>query len=228
MKHSNQVIDGLAAIEILSLLGGRLCLDFANTVDSRMDKHSDDFLTDYSDLVRWGRHVGALTDDEEQNLLREAERHPTEASATFERAIILREVIYRVFSEIARGTVPQTDDIEALRSALTEVMVHARITSTPDGFAWDWVKREDAFDRMLWPVVRSAIELLTSEEVKKVKECPGVGDCGWLFLDTSKNGSRQWCSMEDCGSRAKMRRQYARKRAWSSQSANQNSSLAQH
>ncbi|MEO6889729.1 MAG: CGNR zinc finger domain-containing protein, partial [Ktedonobacteraceae bacterium] len=58
----------------------------------------------------------------------------------------------------------------------------------------------------------SAVELLTSEEVKRVKECP-ARDCGWLFLDMSKNGSRQWCSMEGCGSRAKMRRQYARKRA---------------
>ncbi|MGH3132366.1 MAG: CGNR zinc finger domain-containing protein [Gaiellaceae bacterium] len=46
----------------------------------------------------------------------------------------------------------------------------------------------------------------------RVKECPGAGDCGWLFYDTSRNGTRRWCSMEGCGSRVKMRRQYARRR----------------
>src|SRR5207248_2374487 len=200
-------------IATLSLLGGRLCLDFANTVDPRVGNSPHELLTDYPDLVQWSRYVDTLTEDEAQNLLRKATRHPTEATVTFERAIALREATYRVFSAIAGRTVPQAADLEALQSTFAETMTHARITPTADGFAWDWVKHEDALDQMLWPVIRSAVELLTSEEVKRVKQCPGLGDCGWLFLDISKNGSRQWCSMEECGSRAKMRRQYARKRA---------------
>ena len=66
---------------------------------------------------------------------------------------------------------------------------------------------------MLWPIVTSAVELLTSPEARRVKVCPGLGDCGWLFLDTSKSGRRRWCSMEGCGSRSKMRRYYARTHA---------------
>lgn len=177
-----------------------------------MDEHPYEYLTGYSDLVYWSRHAGILTKEEVQNLLRKAARHHTEATVIFERAIVLRETIYQVFSSIAHKTLPQAADLEALGNAFAGVMAHAQLTATPDGFVWKWVMHEDALDRTLWPIVRSAVELLTSELVKRVKECPGLGDCGWLFLDTSKNGSRQWCSMESCGSRAKMRRQYARKR----------------
>ncbi len=213
MQSSDRMHEHPTHIATLNLSGGRLCLDFANTVDPRVGNSPHDFLTDYPDLVQWSQYVGTLTEDEAQNLLHEAARHPTEATATFERAIALRETIYRVFSAIAGSTIPQTADLEALQSTFAEGMTHARIMPTTNGFAWNWIKREDALDQMLWPLVRSAVELLTSEEVRRVKQCPGLGDCGWLFLDTSKNGSRQWCSMEECGSRAKMRRQYARKRA---------------
>ena len=129
---------------------------------------------------------------------------------TFERAIALREAIYRVFSAIAKRSLPQTADLEALGDAFVEAMGHVRLRPSAQGFQWEWVKQEQRLDRMLWPIARSAVELLTSEEVQRVRVCPG---CGWVLLDMSKNGSRQWCSMEGCGSRAKMRRQYARKRA---------------
>ena len=68
------------------------------------------------------------------------------------------------------------------------------------------------FDRMLWPVTRSAAELLVSGELSRVRTCAN-DTCGWLFMDTSKNRSRRWCDMNDCGNRAKARRHYARKRA---------------
>jgi predicted RNA-binding Zn ribbon-like protein len=219
MRNNNHVKDQATHLATFDLLGGRLCLDFANTVDPRVGSHPHELLKNYPDLVQWGQQVDVLMEDEAKDLLRGAARRPEEAVMTLERAIALREVIYRIFSAIARGTNPQSKDLEALLSAYAEVMMHAQLTSTPSGFTWGWIRREDGFDRMLWPVVHSAIELLTSQEVKRVKECPGLGDCGWLFLDTSKNSSRQWCSMDECGSRAKMRRLYARKRVGRSQSA---------
>lgn len=202
-----------AMIKTLRLLGGRLCLDFTNTMDPRLGNHPHDYLADYADLVQWSLHTGLLTGGEVEHLLRDAARCPAEATMTFERAIALREAMYRIFSAVACSTVPEITDLDTLKAVFVEVMTHAQLIPAAHGFLWDWAERKNALDQMLWPVVCSAVELLTSEEVKKVKECPGVGDCGWLFLDTSKNGSRQWCSMEGCGSRAKMRRQYARKRA---------------
>ena len=66
---------------------------------------------------------------------------------------------------------------------------------------------------MLWPISRAAADLLVSDtERRKVRQC-GAGDCEWLFLDTSKNRSRQWCSMQCCGNREKARRHYQRVRA---------------
>jgi len=206
-------VDPHSSVEKLRLLGGRLCLDFTNTMEPRLGNHPHDYLADYADLVQWSLHVGLLTEGEAEYLQRDAAHRPAEATMTFERAIALREAMYRVFSAVVHSTVPEITDLDTLKAAFVEAMTHAQLISTPHGFKWDWTEKENALDQMLWPVVHSAVELLTSEEVKKVKECPGVGNCGWLFLDTSKNGSRQWCSMEGCGSRAKMRRQYARNRA---------------
>jgi predicted RNA-binding Zn ribbon-like protein len=64
---------------------------------------------------------------------------------------------------------------------------------------------------MLAPIVKSAADLLLSDMLDRVKQCEG-DPCGWLFLDTSRNRSRRWCSMEDCGNRAKARRFYQRKK----------------
>ncbi len=80
------------------------------------------------------------------------------------------------------------------------------------GFAWEWDAGGDVLARPLWALARSAADLLTSPRLSRVRECPGEDGCGWLFLDTSKNGSRRWCSMQGCGSRAKARRYAGRRR----------------
>lgn len=46
----------------------------------------------------------------------------------------------------------------------------------------------------------------------RVKACRGT-DCGWVFLDASRNGSRRWCDMATCGNRAKTTAFRARHRA---------------
>ena len=66
---------------------------------------------------------------------------------------------------------------------------------------------------MLWPVVQSAVDLMTSPELDRVGQCADDRGCGWLFVDTTKNRSRRWCDMRDCGNRAKARRHYAKKKS---------------
>jgi predicted RNA-binding Zn ribbon-like protein len=193
------------------LLGGRLSLDFANTADWHASDQPVEFLTSYSDLVAWSQHVGILTDHQVQHLLKEAARRPVDATAVFERAIALREAIYQIFSAISHGRPPQADDLATFNAELSRALAQSRIVSTAEGFVWDWAGAEDALDWMLWPVVHGAAGLLTSEELDRVGQCAD-DRCGWLFLDTSRNRSRRWCSMEDCGNRAKARRHYERKR----------------
>ncbi len=196
---------------ILDLLGGRTSLEFANTVDWHASDEPVEYLTSYAALVAWGQRVGILNDRQAENLLEEAGHHPTEADAMRERAVVLREAIYRIFASISAGLPAEEDDLAVLNAELARTLACSRLVPSGEGYAWDWIGAEDALDSVLWPVVRDAADLLTSEDLARVGQCAD-DRCGWLFLDTSRNHSRRWCSMEDCGNRAKARRHYQRSR----------------
>jgi predicted RNA-binding Zn ribbon-like protein len=187
------------------LLGGRLCLDFADTIEDPRGE-AVDFLHDYDDLVRWSRYAGAL--DEPLDL---AEADPDGARAVFQRALRLRAAIDATFRAIARGHDPSPDDLRLLQGEYLDAAGLAVLAREDDRFGWSWQGRRD-LRAVLWPIVSSALELLTEGDLTRVRECPGTDDCGWLFYDDSRNRTRRWCSMEGCGSRAKMRRYYARSR----------------
>ena len=193
----------------LTLLGGRHSLDFANTADWHASDHPIETLTSYSELVAWSVHAGILTGHQSRQMLTEAERLPADSNTVLNRAIALREAIYRIFSAITRGHEPEAGDLAVLNAELSRTLAQSRIVLTAEGFTWEWAGGEVALDRMLWPVVRDAADLLTSGDLARVGQCAD-GKCGWLFLDTSRNRSRRWCSMEDCGNRAKARRHYQR------------------
>ncbi len=194
------------------LLEGKLALDFANTVDWHASDHPQETLCSYGDLLTWGRKAGIVSSNEATALRQEAGRQPERASAVLKEAYELREVVYRVFAAVARGAPPRRTDMTALNAALRRALLHLVLVPGAAGFLWDWHGEGGELDRVLWPVVRSAAELLTSEELDRVRQCADA-DCGWLFLDMSKNRSRRWCEMRSCGNRAKARRYYARHRA---------------
>jgi predicted RNA-binding Zn ribbon-like protein len=196
----------------LELYGGRLCLDFANTVEPRRADERHDHLSSYPNLVRWSAYVGATEEDTALRLRRKADEHPKEAEGVLKKAIRLREVIYRTFYALARAEEPNPDDLRALSEAFAEAMARSRIVPTSSGgFDLGW-QDTDTLERPLWPVARSAVELLIGADPARIKAGPADEGCGRLFYDDSKNSSRRWCSMQGCGSRAKMRRLYARKR----------------
>jgi len=187
-------------------------LDFANTLAWRGSDRQHDWLSSYANLLKWGKLVGVLSEATAHRLHRDAARRPAHADSVLRQAVELREAIYRIFSAIAAEASPQAADVNALNVALAEALTHLRVLPAADVFMWDWSGDEGALDRMLWPVAWSAAELLTSEELDRVGECQGDG-CGWLFMDMSRNHSRRWCDMGDCGNRAKARRFYRRKKA---------------
>lgn len=208
------------------LWGGKLCLDFANTVEPRggsvpgtvlVNAPIREYLTHYLDVVAWARYAQTVTADEAQQLVREADRNPAEADATFQRAIMLRETIYRIFWAVANDRSPQADDLTTLQHEHTEATLHATIVATGEGFQWRWKTTMAPLARPIWPIAWSATELLIEGERDRIKVCPGVPGqpvaCAWLFYDATKNRLRHWCSMEDCGAAAKARRQTDRRRA---------------
>lgn len=194
------------------LLGTSLCLDFINTLSWRGREEPVELLDTYRDLVVWSRRINILADKDVQILTREAKRHPSEAKKAMSSAIELREVIYSIFSSIAEGTVLPKKDLSAFNKHLSRVMISSQIIETEDGFSWETRGDKNRLDWMLSPIVRSAAELLVSDEARKVKEC-GDKACRWLFLDSSRNQSRRWCAMKDCGNRAKARRFYEKKKS---------------
>jgi predicted RNA-binding Zn ribbon-like protein len=193
------------------LYGGVLCLDFANTADSRGHAEIEENLFGYADLLRWSWHAGLADAGDIDRLRLRAAADPAAAAAALEVAIELRESIFRVFAGAARGTEAASGDLAVLQRAYASAMSTARLTPTGTGFGWQWDDLE--LDRPWWPVARSAIDLLTAGPLDRVKVCASTVGCAGLFLDTSKNRSRRWCSMQACGVELKVQRQNARRRS---------------
>jgi predicted RNA-binding Zn ribbon-like protein len=201
------------ALEDLRLLGGVLGLDFVNSIENRAGHGPEDFLTSYPDLVRWGRHAGLVDDVTATRLIARAAADGPAANEALRQALGLRAALHRLFLAVAARRDPDPTDLEALQHAYADAMAGAALVPQGERFAWDWRPDEQRLDQLLWPVARSAVELLTTGDPRRIKVCANPYGCGWLFYDGSKNGSRRWCSMEGCGSQVKMRRQYARRRA---------------
>lgn len=195
----------------LELIGGQLCLDFANTF-TRTETLNHEYLHSYADLIDWSQHVRLLSVAEAEHLRQQAVQSPTEAAATFNRALALRETIYRLFAAAAQQQPPAAEEVTALNGLLAQAPGYVQIGVTDTGFVRQLIQNTTALDAMLWPIVWSAAELLTSPELRQVRQCARREGCDWLFVDTSKNSSRRWCSMNLCGSRAKAHRYYQRKR----------------
>jgi len=195
----------------IKLIGGALCLDFVNTVHCYGCADLGEYLNTYHDLVAWSRHVGTITDNEAETLFLTAAERPAEAKTTHRRAIELREIIYRIFTIDLAGRSHTQEDLAVFNDYLSRTMMRSRIVKTENGFYWDMTGAKTKLDWILHPVVRSAADLMVSQECGRVKKCADP-ICGWLFLDISRNRSRRWCDMRDCGNRAKASRFYKKKK----------------
>src|SRR5581483_8273825 len=148
-----------------------LSLDFTNTLNDRAGGQPHELLNGYQDVIAWSLEAHLLTEDEAKRLLAEAGWHPEQATAVLQRAVGVREAMFRLFLALAEETAPQEGDLNILNEALSEAMAQAHIVHSQEGFRWDWVGKEDVLARPLWPVVRAAADLLTSAELRRVRVC---------------------------------------------------------
>jgi len=193
----------------LRLESGWLGLDFANTVEWHASRQPEEQLNSYADLVAWARSVGLINEAAADRLLQAADRRPAEAAAVLEKAIALREAIYHIISNQASGYPPHPNDLALLNAALAQAHRRLRLVADEAGFSWTWAGDPDELDYLLWPVARSAADLLVSPDLERVGVCADERGCGWLFIDSSKNHSRRYCGT-GCLNRAKQKRHYAR------------------
>ena len=194
----------------IKLCGGSLCLNFVNTVHCYGCEDIGEYLNTYTDLVAWSRHVGTISAGEAKTLSHRAARHPAEAKSVHRRAIELREAVYRIFTMTLEGRAEAREEIAVFNNYLAGALKQSAIVKTDDGFSMEITGNKENLDWMLNPVIRSAANLMVSKKFKRVKKCADP-TCGWLFLDTSRNRSRRWCDMRDCGNRAKASRFYKKK-----------------
>ncbi|HEY5031185.1 MAG TPA: ABATE domain-containing protein [Actinomycetes bacterium] len=195
--------------ELPDQLGGRLCLDFLNSVDPRHAAGRHEFFTSYADLLAWGRSVEVLPPGALRTLTHRAAADPTAAAAAHRYALAFRESLYQVVAASLEGRQVFPDDLARVNRVLRRATGrHQLLPGTPGGVRDGWVLTGD-LDELLWPVAVDAWDVLTGPSLERVHECPGDdGACGWLFLDTSRSGTRRWCDMRTCGNRAKVRAHY--------------------
>jgi predicted RNA-binding Zn ribbon-like protein len=189
-------------------VGGDLCLDFCNTVGGKRGGIAREKLHTLTDFIAWAHQAELLSLARAEDFRRSAARRPSEATALLARAIELREAIFRILLTAADGKIPAEKDMDCLNEELAASLGRLRIGpgTDGDGFAWQWTDEQFKPEHLLGPIARSAAELLVRDDlIVKVHQCEG-DNCGWLFVDCSKNHSRRWCDMRDCGNRAKVRR----------------------
>jgi len=200
-------------IKQFQFIGGDLSLDFCNTVGGKREGIPRENLHSCAHFLAWCRQAGILTEAHEAALLHQARGSAAKAAQILTRAIRLRESIYKLCTAVIRGQKPPTDALEELNAELSAALGRLRLEVTNESrFDWRWEHKLLRLDHALAPIARAAAELLTnSQKLPRLCQCQGE-NCGWLFLDSSKNRSRCWCDMRDCGNRAKVRRHRSKKR----------------
>jgi len=197
----------------LTLIGGRPCLDFVNT-EGGARNGPPERIDGYGDLVAWSVYAGVVDTGAADRLDRVARARPADAAGVTERAVALREALYRIVTSARAGRTPEAAGLQVLNAELGASLSHRRLVPAGDGFAWRFkgIDQPDGasgvgieLDAPLWVIAGDAADLLTSDALGRVKECAGES-CTWLFVDESRNRSRRWCDMGDCGNRAKARR----------------------
>ncbi len=189
----------------LTLIGGELALDFANTSSGRGSSNHKDHLQRPSDVALWAAHVRLLHPDDAVWLAAAVETDATLGAVLLRKALALRNDVYELGAAVAAGRPALPEHIESLTKSHTHALARARLTPIGGNFTWTWSPRGAPVDAVLGPISLSALTLLQQADLTRVKQCRGNG-CGWLFFDTTKNQSRRWCEMKVCGNRAKQKR----------------------
>ncbi len=192
-------------------VGGSPALDFANTVSWTTPERTNERLRSYADVVRWTGAAGLAGPGEVRSLSRRAASRPREADRLFGHALRLREALHDVFAAQAGGVPPDAAAVNRLNWYLGRALQRLRVGGQRAGiWSWGWSVREE-LQLPLWRVAWTAARLLTSEELGLLKRC-AADQCGWVFLDRSRNHARRWCDMSVCGNNEKARRFYRRRR----------------
>ena len=200
----------IRTIETLELDGGTLCLNFINSVKNRFESSLYEFIVTPEDWLLWSHRTQICNESIEQQLSKYISENHDKAIRELKRIIRVREVLYRIFRNLARKEAPLIEDIRFFNSELSFSFRFLNIEISDKletSLIWDY-KEPDLLYTLL-PIMKSAYKLLTSGLKVHIKEC---SNCGWLYLDKSKSNSRVWCNMKTCGNTMKIKKYYEKKK----------------
>jgi len=190
-------------------VGSRLCLAAVNTVAWRRGPAPQERLRAFTDLTELVTDAGWLVDRTALEAQAEADEHGAARAVAHGRE--LRERLHAVFAAVARDEPPPVDALTYVEKQGARGLAALRLTTAGDGrFALGWP--EPSLETPGQQIAVSALLLLASAELDRVKQCPGP-TCGWVFLDSTRNRSRRWCSSAECGNRHRAQEHYRRTRA---------------
>lgn len=191
----------------LEWVGGHPALDFVNTVNAwHGERPGAEYLHGYAELLEWNR-MADLLDTGDARALDGTTRAKSRAHR---RAIELRDALHRIFRALADERPPPANALERLNDVLRDTVRWRRLDAAGGEIRGRWDFDGAPPLAALGPVAWRAAELLEHGPAERIKQCPDDEGCGWVFLDTSKNRSRTWCSMKTCGNHAKVKRFRAR------------------
>jgi predicted RNA-binding Zn ribbon-like protein len=199
----------------LVYVGGDPSLDLVNTVDWEAAGLANERLTRYDRFVEWAEGAGIVPRERARALRRRAAARPREAVSALTAAYRFRLLLQRLFCEAAAGALSPSTCAELdvrLKAGLAYLGLAPLASRTKGVIAvarWRWRDADEHLDSPLWPVAWAAARLLASDESRRVRVCAGP-DCGWVYVDRSRNGLRRWCQMATCGTAAKSRRRRQR------------------
>ena len=192
------------------LTGGHLCLDFVNTLDERPSREPKELLKSYTDLARFAEDTGIMEISDLDELAKRSLMDPEAAAHALRAAIEQREAIHAIVAAVMKKQPIPAKELAQLNGHVQYAAEHSYLVKRNGKFEWQF-DRLGGFDAIAWRIARAAAELLASDQLAFVRACSSK-TCQWLFLDTSKNHRRRWCSMKLCGNRTKAQRYYARQK----------------
>lgn len=186
------------------LVGGDVSLDLVNTVSWPGTEREHDWFDPPSNITRWARATGLIDARTQRRLDGDMGADPSLVSAQVSAVVAIRATLRDVLAPLARGERPTKRALRALNGYLGSIA--GRRLLDPRTLRWRWLEPATP-EEAVAPAVFGAAELVSEVVLGRLRCCPA---CDWLFLDATRNGSRRWCDMADCGSRNKARRYYYR------------------
>lgn len=185
-------------------------IEFTKTRGWERRDREDDELDRYEGLVAWCERRGLLSAAQARGFRHQASERPEQARTALEDARSLRSLMYEVLKSAGRGQPLSGEDLRRVTDWVQRFSGARRLVRAQSGIRWAWALDRYRLDHPLAPIAWSFGELLTAPELGRVRVCD-ADDCGWLFVDASRSGSRRWCEASGCGNLVRVREFRARR-----------------